>query len=270
MAKIAEGAAKLSLLNRVDILFLTGLVKHHSLPHSQSPVIACHLGTHSLVSGHLIGRPLLNTKKRALRAIFYAAAWVFSSFAYASPPQLELDTALPSLQELTRASPITTFEPSLSRSPDQSERIWVKDVSDAVVDKTGGIISTAMGFLGVPYRFGGNGPSEGGFDCSGFVRAVYESATGRLLPRRAADQAASTKNISRTELQPGDLVFFTTVRRAFNHVGIYLGDNKFVHAPRTGGVVRVESLNNSYWTEHFTGARRVDMASRDNGRHLAE
>lgn len=118
------------------------------------------------------------------------------------------------------------------------------------------LIMNAMGFLGVPYKYGGNN-AETGFDCSGFVRAVYEHSLGKILPRRSDEQAAATRTIDRSELQPGDLVFFNTMRRAFSHVGIYVGDGKFIHAPRTGSEVRVEDMRVSYWQKRFNGARRV-------------
>ncbi|HET8744051.1 MAG TPA: C40 family peptidase [Ramlibacter sp.] len=118
------------------------------------------------------------------------------------------------------------------------------------------LVVTAMGFLGVPYRRGGSSVDTG-FDCSGFVRAMYEQAVGLVLPRRADEQAAATQKIDRKDLQPGDLVFFNTMRRAFSHVGIYIGDNKFIHSPRPGAQVRVEDMGVSYWTRRFDGARRV-------------
>src|SRR3990167_5002797 len=113
-----------------------------------------------------------------------------------------------------------------------------------------------MGFLGVPYRRGGNN-AETGFDCSGFVRAMYEQTIGLALPRKADQQAAATEKIDRAELQPGDLVFFNTLRRAFSHVGIYVGEGKFIHSPRSGAEVRVEDMGGSYWKRRFDGARRV-------------
>jgi cell wall-associated NlpC family hydrolase len=119
------------------------------------------------------------------------------------------------------------------------------------------LVVNAMGFLGVPYRFGGN-TVDTGFDCSGFVRSIYEQSFGLLLPRRAAEQARATTEISREELKPGDLVFFNTMRSAFSHVGIYIGDNKFIHSPRTGERVRVDDMRQSYWTARFNGARRVE------------
>lgn len=122
------------------------------------------------------------------------------------------------------------------------------------------LVVNAMGFLGVRYKYGGNDLDEG-VDCSGFVRAVYEQTLGMVLPRRAAEQARATQTISRDELKPGDLVFFNTMRSAFSHVGIYIGDNKFIHAPRTGAQVRVEDMRESYWVKRFNGARRVDAGA---------
>ncbi len=132
----------------------------------------------------------------------------------------------------------------------------LQEMRHNVADRTSGLISTAVGFIGVPYRRGGNS-AETGFDCSGFVRTIYEQAKGLALPRRANEQAAATEVIDKKDLQPGDLVFFNTMRRAFSHVGIYLGDGKFIHAPRTGAQVRVEDMGASYWTRRFNGARRV-------------
>jgi cell wall-associated NlpC family hydrolase len=123
-------------------------------------------------------------------------------------------------------------------------------------DKASDLVVNAMGFLGVPYRRGGT-TQESGFDCSGFVRAMFEQTVGLILPRRASDQASVTEKISREDLQPGDLVFFNTMRQAFSHVGIYVGDNKFIHSPRPGGEVRVEDMRQAYWDRRFNGARRV-------------
>ncbi|MCX8522043.1 MAG: C40 family peptidase [Rhodoferax sp.] len=118
------------------------------------------------------------------------------------------------------------------------------------------LVTNAFGFLGVPYRRGGNS-AETGFDCSGLVRTLYQQTAGLLLPRKASDQAAATEKIDKKELLPGDLVFFNTMRRAFSHVGIYVGNGKFVHAPKPGGEVRVDDLGTSYWAKRFDGARRV-------------
>ncbi|MCF8160828.1 MAG: C40 family peptidase [Polaromonas sp.] len=125
-----------------------------------------------------------------------------------------------------------------------------------VTTKASDLVVNALGFLGVPYKMGGNSV-ETGFDCSGFVKAMYEQTVGLILPRKAEQQAAATQKIDRSELQPGDLVFFNTLRRAFSHVGIYIGDGKFIHSPKPGAQVRVESMGLSYWSHRFDGARRV-------------
>lgn len=129
---------------------------------------------------------------------------------------------------------------------------------DKASDQASGLILQAMDLLGVPYRRGGSTESTG-FDCSGFVRHLYEKSVGRLLPRRAEEQARATEVIDREELKPGDLVFFNTMRRAFSHVGIYVGEGKFIHSPRAGHAVRVEDMRSSYWQKRFNGARRVPL-----------
>ncbi|MBV7426739.1 C40 family peptidase [Acidovorax sp. sif1233] len=149
----------------------------------------------------------------------------------------------------------------LTRLEDVSHR--VADKAHTVADRASGLVVNAMGFLGVPYKRGGNS-AETGFDCSGFVRAMYEQTVGLLLPRRADQQAAATQVIDKKELQPGDLVFFNTMRRNFSHVGIYVGDNKFIHAPRSGAEIRVEDMGVAYWARRFNGARRVAGSGSDD------
>lgn len=116
----------------------------------------------------------------------------------------------------------------------------------------------AMQTLGVKYRLGGRSPDTG-FDCSGLVTHVFERAWGVLLPPGTEALSKVGTPVARLkELQPGDLVFYNTRNRPYSHVGIYLGDGRFVHAPRPGAKVRVESLQTSYWRERFDGARRLD------------
>jgi cell wall-associated NlpC family hydrolase len=136
----------------------------------------------------------------------------------------------------------------------------LEQVRHSVGNKAADLVVNAMGFLGVPYRRGGNS-AETGFDCSGFVRAMYEQTVGLVLPRRAEQQAAATLKIERTDLQPGDLVFFNTMRRAFSHVGIYVGEGKFIHSPKPGAGVRMEDMSLGYWEKRFNGARRVEGTS---------
>lgn len=117
-------------------------------------------------------------------------------------------------------------------------------------------LAFALSHVGVRYKYGGNTP-ERGFDCSGLVRWVYNRTWGLMLPRRAKEMAQLGTEVDKSELQPGDLVFFNTLRRTFSHVGIYLGDGQFLHAPSSGGKVRVDNLDANYWQKHWNGARRL-------------
>jgi len=110
--------------------------------------------------------------------------------------------------------------------------------------------------LGLDYRYGGNSP-ETGFDCSGLVAHVFREAYGIRLPQNARAQSEYGVRVSLAELRAGDLVFYNTLNRPFSHVGIYLGDGRFVHAPKTGAQVRVEPIRGSYWMKRFDGARRI-------------
>ena len=116
------------------------------------------------------------------------------------------------------------------------------------------IIQTALEFLGTPYRNGGSDPS--GFDCSGFVQFVF-ARHGTPLPREVRTQFQEGQKINLDDVEPGDLVFFETVSRGASHVGIAVGDGRFVHAPSSRGVVRVEPYTASYWSRRFVGARRL-------------
>ena len=136
-------------------------------------------------------------------------------------------------------------------------------VRQTVSIKASELVVRAMGFLGVPYRRGGNS-FETGLDCSGFVRTIYQQSIGLILPRRAEQQAAATQNIDKHDLQPGDLVFFNTMRRTFSHVGIYIGEGRFIHSPKPGAEVRVESMSVAYWNRRFDGARRVSSGPDQN------
>lgn len=125
----------------------------------------------------------------------------------------------------------------------------------------GEIAIRAVAMVGKPYRTGG-ASIDGGFDCSGFVQSVYREGMGVTLPRLAADQAAHTFVLEQAELAPGDLVFFNTQSRPHSHVGIYVGEGRFVHSPKPGGSVRIESLGRRYWQDRFDGARRVTASAR--------
>ncbi|MEY4122719.1 MAG: hypothetical protein RLZZ457_1557 [Pseudomonadota bacterium] len=143
----------------------------------------------------------------------------------------------------------------------------MEQIRQSVGETASDLVVNAMGFLGVPYRRGGT-DADTGFDCSGFVRSMFEQTVGMVLPRRARDQAAATEKIDKQDLKPGDLVFFNTMRQTFSHVGIYVGDNKFIHSPKPGQQVRVDDMRQAYWERRFTGARRVPPSGgNDNGKN---
>jgi cell wall-associated NlpC family hydrolase len=119
------------------------------------------------------------------------------------------------------------------------------------------IILRALSQTGVKYKYGGINP-DSGFDCSGFVRYVFQEAANLTLPHGASAMSQVGKKVSETELQPGDLVFFNTMKSVYSHVGIYVGNNRFIHAPSAGSSISVADMNDSYWSKRFTGARRVD------------
>lgn len=118
------------------------------------------------------------------------------------------------------------------------------------------LILKGLELVGVSYRRGGTDP-DSGLDCSGFVQLVFRESIGKILPRTSREMSEVGDRVDRKELQPGDLVFFNTMRRAFSHVGIYLGEGRFLHSPRPGGEVRIEEMGSSYWVKRYNGARRV-------------
>lgn len=134
------------------------------------------------------------------------------------------------------------------------ETVPPEDISGDRAERT---VALAVGLLGTRYRRGGVSP-ETGFDCSGFVDHVFEKM-GISLPHSAKGISRNGERVAMNDLHPGDLVFFRTLRHAFSHVGIYLGDNRFIHAPASGGEVRIEDMRFGYWLRRFNGARRIGM-----------
>ena len=193
-----------------------------------------------------------------LRPATLAAAAVFCLAAQAAPEPVA-DPLLRLLQD----KPTATENAAAPTAPaDATPPGFVSKMRDSASD----MVVSAMNFLGVRYRRGGTS-AEDGFDCSGFTRHVFESSLGLILPRRADEQASAPglQKIKKDDLQPGDLVFFNTLKRTFSHVGIYVGEGKFIHAPRSGASVRVEDMRISYWTKRFTGARRPDGSAIQGG-----
>lgn len=139
-----------------------------------------------------------------------------------------------------------------SQTVTQSALQSIEGYSSAVQN----LVNEGMDYLGIRYRFGGNSP-ETGLDCSGLVQNVFRNALGLDLPRAARDMARLGEKVGMQDLKPGDLVFFNTMRRAFSHVGIYLGDGRFLHAPHRGAEVRIEEMDKTYWLKRFNGGRRL-------------
>ena len=130
------------------------------------------------------------------------------------------------------------------------------DSRDISRNEADNLIGSAMGLLGVAYRYGGTSANTG-FDCSGFMQHIFRRSMQINLPRTSAEQARMGEPVSRSDLQPGDMVFFNTAGRRISHVGLYIGNNRFIHAPRTGKNIEITSLSNKYWNSKYVTARRV-------------
>lgn len=153
-------------------------------------------------------------------------------------------------------TPIAAHADDEALTPNISARI--ASSFNSVVSRAQDFVLNAMGMMGIPYRWGGATP-ETGFDCSGFVQYVAKQALGIVLPRSAFDQVNAGRSVEREDLQPGDLVFFNTMRAPFSHVGIFVGENRFIHAPSRGKTVEIADFNNSYWQQRYNGARRLPL-----------
>lgn len=159
--------------------------------------------------------------------------------AFSSPAWAEVDSINVSSQDSVVASEATSVV----------DKQWTNNIP-LIIDK-------AYELTGIKYKLGGSKP-ETGFDCSRFVKYVFEQALNLSLPPSARSLSKIGETIKFEDLQPGDLVFFNTRKSKFSHVGIYVGNNEFIHAPRTGKTIRVENLTKNYWLKRFNGATRVD------------
>ncbi|PKO53647.1 MAG: glycoside hydrolase [Betaproteobacteria bacterium HGW-Betaproteobacteria-2] len=142
----------------------------------------------------------------------------------------------------------STRQPTTHETQYEIQPSWQSTVQEVLLN--------ALSLKGVRYRYGGTSP-ETGFDCSGFVRYVFREAANISLPHNARAISQIGNIIAPDQLQPGDLVFYNTMKSAFSHVGIYLGNNRFIHAPSSGGGIRVVDMNDAYWSKRFDGARRI-------------
>jgi cell wall-associated NlpC family hydrolase len=159
------------------------------------------------------------------------------------------------LTALVADLPAATAAPPANAAAHRAETA-ARAPAPILLQKAQDVAIFALGLIGVDYRFGGDTPA-GGVDCSGLVRYVFSQTTGIALPRTSAQMGKLGVRVARVDLVPGDLVFFNTRHFVNSHVGIYLGDNRFVHAPSTGSEVRIASLDDSYWRKRFDGARRL-------------
>jgi cell wall-associated NlpC family hydrolase len=234
-------------------------------PHSKTALTSC-IG-HAPVSGFWLFRSIVLVCLLALAGGLAAPALAQSThntninpedILADKPPAAASTRSEDAMGQLLHDKGLIDTQAILEAAKQTHERASAK-----VRDWTSDLVVSAMAYLGVPYRFGGSS-QETGFDCSGFTSYVYARVLGLNLPRRAAEQAQMTgmQNVDQSELRPGDLVFFNTLRRTFSHVGIYIGENRFIHAPRSGAVVRIEDMGVSYWQQRFNGARRAtDVAN---------
>ena len=148
--------------------------------------------------------------------------------------------------------------PLSARANEPAQTEAAPAVTDTMLGQAQEIVLRALSFIGVRYRWGGSSP-ESGFDCSGLIRYVYAQVTGQLLPYNVRQFSTTGTSVDKSELQPGDLVFFNTLRRPFSHVGIYLGESRFVHSPARGGQVEIVDMTNNYWQTRYNGARRLPI-----------
>lgn len=196
-------------------------------------------------------RSLTQACARTLAGLFIGALFAAAPVAFA-------DEVSSFNQNVANSTQIGSNS-SLQQTSAQPSSGGAKSFLAGMAGKAGDVVVGALNMIGVRYRWGGNSP-DSGLDCSGFVRYVFQDTLGMSLPRRAEEMSRVGEKVSMSNLKPGDLVFFNTMRRTFSHVGIYIGDNKFVHSPSTGSTVRVDDLDSGYWEKRFTGARRIESA----------
>lgn len=171
----------------------------------------------------------------------FKALLILLILSFSSPSWAEVDSINFSSQEIVVPSELTPT----------TDKQWANKIP-LIIDK-------AYELTGIKYKLGGSKP-ETGFDCSQFVKYVFEQALNLSLPPSARSLSKMGETIKFEDLQPGDLVFFNTRKSKFSHVGIYVGNNEFIHAPRTGKTIRVENLTKNYWLKRFNGATRFDPA----------
>ena len=182
--------------------------------------------------------------KQATLCALAALAFGLAPAAYAAPEGLDNDALERLIRERTSHS---NNAPASSRQSSSS-------------GSRGDLIMNAMSLIGLSYRFGGNSPTQG-LDCSGFMQYIFKRSMGITLPRTSAEMATVGQQVDRANLKPGDMVFFGGGGRV-SHVGMYIGNDRFIHAPRTGRDIEITSMNGTYWKNRYITARRVDRSTR--------
>ena len=185
--------------------------------------------------------------KPATLCALAALAFGLAPAAHAAPEGLDNDA----LERLIRER---TEHDGHSNSSSSGRR------SSGSQDEAGDLIMNAMSLIGLSYRFGGNSPTQG-LDCSGFMQYIFKRSMGITLPRTSAEMATVGQQVDRANLKPGDMVFFGSGGRV-SHVGMYIGNDRFIHAPRTGRDIEITSMNGNYWKSRYITARRVDRSTR--------
>ena len=185
--------------------------------------------------------------KQATLCALAALAFGLAPAAHAAPEGLDNDA----LERLIRER---TEHDGHSNSSSSGRR------SSGSQDEAGDLIMNAMSLIGLSYRFGGNSPTQG-LDCSGFMQYIFKRSMGITLPRTSAEMATVGQQVDRANLKPGDMVFFGGGGRV-SHVGMYIGNDRFIHAPRTGRDIEITSMNGTYWKNRYITARRVDRSTR--------
>ena len=185
--------------------------------------------------------------KQATLCALAALAFGLAPAAHAAPEGLDNDA----LERLIRER---TEHDGHNNSSSSGRR------SSGSQDEAGDLIMNAMSLIGLSYRFGGNSPTQG-LDCSGFMQYIFKRSMGITLPRTSAEMATVGQQVDRANLKPGDMVFFGGGGRV-SHVGMYIGNDRFIHAPRTGRDIEITSMNGTYWKNRYITARRVDRSTR--------
>lgn len=192
----------------------------------------------------------MNRIKQIGRLALAACLFGWSVSAWTAPEGLDSDALDRLIRERTGSG--QAQRPAAAPAPQQSA---------ASADEAGDLIMNAMSLIGVSYRFGGNSPTQG-LDCSGFMQYIFRRSMGITLPRTSAEMATVGQHVERANLKPGDMVFFRTAGSRISHVGMYIGNDRFIHAPRTGKDIEITSLSSRYWNSKYATARRVSRSGR--------